>query len=609
MKAALARIARVPERLGVRLAMLLSVALLPVGLIAVLQSISLMSEARARSEAALMGETLMIVQTELRLIQRAQGMAAAIAGSLPPAGPDAAPPAGCAPALERLQGQFTDYALVAVIAADGGVICASTGAPLTLAGSTVLEALMETPDPRLVLDPTGTLTPGAAPRSAIVISHPVTDPAPATGAEGETLAIVAVVLPHDALRGGDGFTALRRAPPLPEGHEAAILTFNAEGELLTSSLGLEGAQRFLPRDRALRALAGTEPLAFSAVSIAGGERVYSVVPLIEDELYALGTWPGEGHRIRALEALPAAVFPGLMWGASLIVAWLAAGRLVTRHIRKLRSSITAFAGGDRAVGELDVSGAPLEIRQLSDAFLRMTATLLHDEAELENAVHQKEVLLREVHHRVKNNLQLIASILNMQMRQARTPEAKGLMKGVRDRVLSLATIHRGLYQTTGLTDISADELLSDILRQLVSMATGPGRRLQIEQDLDPIRLTPDQAVPLSLFLTEALTNVMKYAGHDGPELPSLSVRLKRQADDKAILSLRNSIGARPPAAGGVEHGTGLGTQLLDAFAQQIGGHLTRTETPDSFELSLRFALSALTEAEARNAPAEPDHDA
>ena len=236
----------------------------------------------------------------------------------------------------------------------------------------------------------------------------------------------------------------------------------------------------------------------------------------------------------------------------------------------------------------------------------MTDTILHDEAELENAVHQKEVLLREVHHRVKNNLQLIASILNMQIRQARSPEAKGLMTGVRDRVMSLATIHRGLYQTSGLTDISADELLSDILRQLTHMATGPGRPIEIEQDFDPVRLTPDQAVPLSLFLTEALTNAIKYAGNDGDGPPHLSVSLKRMEEDAALLCVVNSTGTRPDNDTEIESGTGLGVQLLDAFAQQIGGQVSREEKDGRFALAMGFKLTPLTEAEARNAPEETD---
>ena len=125
-----------------------------------------------------------------------------------------------------------------------------------------------------------------------------------------------------------------------------------------------------------------------------------------------------------------------------------------------------------------MTGAPGELVELADAYGMMVDTILQDEAEMEDMVHQKEVLLREVHHRVKNNLQLIASIMNMQMRQARTLEARDLMKSLHDRVMSLATVHRGLYQTSGLTDVRANELMDDILRQLVRMAAAPAVSLR-----------------------------------------------------------------------------------------------------------------------------------
>ncbi len=608
MTTPLLRLRRLPARLGVRLALLLSMALLPVGLIAVLQSVSLLKEARARSEAALMGETLMIAQTELRMIQRAQGMAAAIAGEvweIPDDLPDLAggesPLDRCARILPMVQAQLAPEADAVIIGADGRVICPPSVTIADLDGTALFEKLMTRGEPDVLLDSAGLLGTG----SAIVVSHPITRPSERVDLPDTVLAVVSIALPHVALNGNAGFPRENMPLPLPERQGAAILTFNGEGEVLSSSQGMDGAEGLLPRNRALKALVGTRPLAFTGRSNQGLERVYSVVPLIEENLYALGTWPGEGNRIQALDALPAAMFPALMWTASLIVGWLAAGQLVTRHVYRLRGAITAFAGGDRAVRPIDVSGAPLELRQLSDAFMQMTHTVLHDEAELEDAVHQKEVLLREVHHRVKNNLQLIASILNMQIRQARSPEAKWLMKGVRDRVMSLATIHRGLYQTSGLTDIRADELLTDILRQLVNMATGPGRRMTIEQEFEPVRLTPDQAVPLSLFLTEALTNAMKYAGHDGDGLPYLSVRLKAVSDSRAVLSIVNSIGATPAAGnalpGDIDEPTGLGSQLLDAFAQQIGGELRRDEGEGRYVLEMEFTLAALSEAEARNA--------
>ncbi len=604
---------RAPDRLGVRLAVLLSVALLPVGLIAVLQSGSLLREAEARSEAALMGETLMIVQTELQVLQRAQGMAAALSeqlarrareGEAPSADGSARPDLTrlsdvCERGVQMLNAQLTAQAEIFIVDANGALVCASPLERAGLVGTNLIDRLLQPTEPYVHLDDEGRFGDG----SAILVANPVRSRV-TNGEEPEILGVVTLVLPHTALD-EIAESSLQRMPlSVGDNPNSALMTYNADGQLLTSTIPMEQAELLLPQHRALQALTGSGPLAFSAESQTGSFRVYSVVPLIDDTLYALGTWPGEGNKIGIFNALPAAIFPALMWGASLLVAWLAASQMVTRHIYSLRRAIGAFAGGDRAVPPLDVANAPLEIRELSESFVSMTSTILHDEAELENVIHQKEVLLREVHHRVKNNLQLIASILNMQVRQARSAEAKILMTGVRDRVMSLATIHHGLYQTSGLTDISADELLSDILRQITKMATGPGRRLNVEEDFDPIRLTPDQAVPLSLFLTEALTNAIKYAAPDGDKPPLLSVSLKRMEENTALLCVVNSTGPLPETEADLPKGTGLGLQLLDAFAQQIGGTLTREETDNRFALALGFDLSALTEAEARNVPDE-----
>src|SRR5690606_6386022 len=113
-------------------------------------------------------------------------------------------------------------------------------------------------------------------------------------------------------------------------------------------------------------------------------------------------------------------------------------------------------------------------------------------------------------------------------RRLHSPEARVLMKSLQDRVMSLATIHRGLYQTSGLADVRADELLTDIVRQIFKMSSGPGRSFDVSTKFDDLNLTPDQAVPLSLLLTEALTNAIKYAGSDNGGLPTIHISLRRE---------------------------------------------------------------------------------
>ena len=200
-----------------------------------------------------------------------------------------------------------------------------------------------------------------------------------------------------------------------------------------------------------------------------------MVPIVPGRLYAMGSWPRAMAELDLGSSLSPLILPVAMWVASLFVAWFATNRLVVRHIAALRQSMGLFASGSRTVVKPGTESAPVEIREVSDAYLQMTETILRDEAELEDMIHQKEVLLREVHHRVKNNLQLIASIMNLQMRTAKSPEARRLVRGLQERVMSLATVHKELYQTSGLATIHADELLSEIVQQIVRLSTAPGR--------------------------------------------------------------------------------------------------------------------------------------
>jgi two-component sensor histidine kinase len=416
---------------------------------------------------------------------------------------------------------------------------------------------------------------------------------PVAAEEGGHLGYIGMALPHAAL-GGQAPSSTGVPAEVPD-----FVTLNDKGVVLTASVGLDAVGEVLPAGMNLRERMGEEHVGFTARTAQGQERFYAMVPLIPGQLFALGSVPARN----ALILGPVSVFTpfmlvALMLAGSLVVAWFAAERLVTRYIRRLGRAIRAFASGSRVVGDLDMDRAPAEIREVGQAFLRMTDTILHDEAELEDTVHQREVLLREVHHRVKNNLQLIASIMNMQMRRAKSPETKALMKGLQERVMSLATVHKELYQTSGLTDVRADELLGDLVRQIVGMASAPGRTFGIETNFAPIPLAPDQAVPLSLLLTEGLTNAIKYAAPEpGTTSPRIALRFARSGEGRVELVIANSAPVTGPAS---SEGTGLGSQLVNAFASQLGGEVRSGVSDGLFTLRLEFALSSLHGAEQRH---------
>jgi two-component sensor histidine kinase len=601
-------------RLGFRLSSLLAVALMPLGLVGLFQANAWDTAARDQAADALTGETLRAAAPAVGLIREAQGAGLALARAVPSLLGDEA---ACDALMTAVLDAAPQYSVAAYVPASGRMTCAANGAAFDYADTPLFRQMLAEGFPAKIY------VQARGPVSGVSV---VLSTSPVRGPDGAPLGYVGLALPHAALTraaqtpttgpearpdpgAGPGADPGADAGTEPAGDAAGVVdfvTFNADGAVLTSSLGFGQEAAVLPAGLDLATLVEGGPDSFEGTTAAGEARVYAVAPVVDGALYALGTTPA-----RATFALGGAVsatpflLAALMWAGSLLVAWLAAERLVTRYIRRLSRAIGAFAGGSRVVGDLDMARAPAEIREVGHAFLRMTDTILHDEAELEDTVHQKEVLLREVHHRVKNNLQLIASIMNMQMRRTRSPETRALMAGLQERVMSLATVHKELYQTTGLADVRADELLGDIVRQIVAMASGPGRRFQVETAFAPIRLTPDQAVPLSLLLTEGLTNALKYAAAGpGEAAPRLVAALAEPRPGRAELTIRNSNGAAFPKAGPPEgDGSGLGGQLIAAFASQLGATVETGPEGGDYALRMSFDLVPLEGAEERRAMA------
>nr|WP_255571869.1 sensor histidine kinase [Celeribacter sp. PS-C1] len=240
-------------------------------------------------------------------------------------------------------------------------------------------------------------------------------------------------------------------------------------------------------------------------------------------------------------------------------------------------------------------GLPRELREIERAWHDLAETVIRDEAELEDTIHDKSVLLKEVHHRVKNNLQLIASIVNMKVRKAKTPEARFALKEVQGRVMSIATVHRSLYETTTEGRVRADQLLRSTVGKLVDAGVGNEVKLENTQTYEPITLYPDQAVPLSLLATEATTNALKYVGRPADALPCVDVSLTRLEPEIARLSVSNSKGTPllPPEQ---VSGTGLGTSLIQAFAQQLGGQLKVEDEEGRYSVVVDFPIASFDEA-------------
>ncbi|MGR3755783.1 MAG: sensor histidine kinase [Tranquillimonas sp.] len=555
------------DRLDFRLVLMLGVALLPIGLIAVAQTYRLINEANARIEAALLGDTMDAAAGEREIIvgtlasaRNVALVAEAIIGD----------PAACSRLLTRLVQRNDALSFAGIVSLEGIVTCGSADVGADRSQSQGYQDFM-----RNMVESVTAVGRGAAEHSVIVIREPLS--------RGDTMiGYLAMTLPHAALSLAP--EQISRSAPQD------IITFNTDGEILTSQRDLMNVEMRLPQNRALAALKLNEPVLFRDVDRNGEEHVYTVAPLLRNRVYVLAIWSPARIGTAVLDAGTAVVFPLLMWIASLSVAYFAVHSLVIRHIRSLRHRIRVFSSTRRLLPEPKLDDMPAELREVTEAFLSMADRIIRDEADLENNLHEKDVLLREVHHRVKNNLQLIASITNMQIRKSKDPETKFILRRLQDRVMGLAAIHRALYQATALSKVRADHLLDGIGKQLAISSNSSAAGIRTEIETEPVTLYPDQAVPLALLLTEAATNAMKYIGKPVEGPPWIRIAMCNEENGTVTLTVANSLGT-PLVDEGSRPSTGLGSQLMAAFTLQLGADFDAQMTDTSYRVTANFRPS------------------
>ena len=416
----------------------------------------------------------------------------------------------------------------------------------------------------------------------------------ASAVSGEPVLILSVPVPGvgDAVSSYLAMSIPRERIGGPQVGEARLqprqlITYNHEGQLLTSrgeGSGDAEIRGLLPEGYDLAGESTTRARVFQRASVAGPEQVYTVVPLVPDVAYAMAVWSPEqaGQGINTLRESPL-LFPLLMWITSLAVAYWAIHRLVIGRVVALGAQMRRF-GQDRSLPEGPPDpDAPMELRQIDVAFRQMAASILQDEARMENAFRERGVLLREVHHRVKNNLQLISSIISMQVRRLPDQKVRALLKRLQDRVLTLASIYRSLYTSPDMSDVNAAPVLRSILEQELRAAEG---RVQATLDIEDMVLDPDKLVPLAFLASEAVSNaVSRAASHEGR--PSLSVTFHRDGD-QARLDIANSLAGLPV---GDDPSRGLGQHLMHAFAAQVGGPLEVEASDRLYRLTIAFPIA------------------
>ncbi|MEL6518076.1 MAG: histidine kinase dimerization/phosphoacceptor domain -containing protein [Pseudomonadota bacterium] len=552
--------------LTVRLAVMLTLALLPIGLIAVFQSLQSIDRAQSSYRASLSGQTFQAALPEGEAIVGAFNLARGLAHAMPSLleTPDA-----CAAAMRRAAEGNPRVTFIGFVDTAMRTDCNSVGRTLDFSDNPQTERAFAAGEPDVSFIASGS----ESQTSVIAVSEPVRTDA------GDLLGFIALSVPS---------TPLEEARAQAQVDDAVTLvTFNGAGEILTSDLPRDDIGSVLPNGMVLADFVGGEQRVFTDENQEGQQRDFALVPILPGKAYALGSWatPSTGGIMGGAFVATSVLFPILMWAASVVVSILALRRLVMEPVRVLRMRMRSFADGRRVSNSQSMAVAPREFQEISETFEKMAYQIAHDEADLEDRVHERDILLREVHHRVKNNLQLMSSIINMQIRQSEGSEAEDALRRIQGRLASLAKFHQDLYETSSLSRLRADQLLEDLGRQMVSMSADPMRQVDLRFDFDEVVLVPDQASPLAMLVTEALTNALKYAGADAGEETYIVLSLKSRDDGAgAVFMLENSLASDAPP----DVNAGLGTKLITAFASQLGAYAERERESNRYILRVDF---------------------
>lgn len=208
------------------------------------------------------------------------------------------------------------------------------------------------------------------------------------------------------------------------------------------------------------------------------------------------------------------------------------------------------------------------------------------EAQLEQSIKEKEVLLKEVHHRVKNNMQVISSILNLQSSYISDDAALKIIRESQDRIKSMSFVHESLYQSNTLSEVNFAEYIQNITRNLYHSYAKPGGVIKLEFELDNIYLNLDTSIPCGLMINEIVSNSLKYA-FVGRETGKIFITFKRLNDGCLELVIGDD-GVGLPEDFVIETADSLGLQLVTTLATQVSGNLDIDKSGGTkFTLSFR----------------------
>jgi len=294
----------------------------------------------------------------------------------------------------------------------------------------------------------------------------------------------------------------------------------------------------------------------------------------------------KGYELGAVDYLVKPFVPAILCAKVAVFAELFRAQL------KLQAEIAERLRAEEQVRALNtglearVAERTQELRAANDQLQREIAERQKAEEAIRASLQEKEVLLKEIHHRVKNNLQVISSILHLQGRKIDDPRYKHIFGECQDRVRTMALVHEKLYRSPSLSAIDLAEEVRDLVSMLASSHAPPNVRLEVQAEsaISDIHT----AVPVGLLINEMVSNALKHAFPDGRR-GRVNVTLRRLEPERLLLSVRDD-GAGLPESFDWDSANSLGLTTIQALARQIRAKV-EVRRQGGAEFSLTFPAS------------------
>ncbi len=359
-------------------------------------------------------------------------------------------------------------------------------------------------------------------------------------------------------------------PALPSGSQAALT--DAEGRILVSTDPSAFAVDGEETADWTRNTRQDEAALFEARDARGRKHVFAGTALAGRDLFVLLAAPAPGLLSWArLNPIGAFLLPLAAWLIAFLAVMLLSERIVIRWLVYLERVAAIYARGRFSVRPVQAEHAPAEIRVLARTLGSLGDTITRRDKALLDSLDEKDALMREIHHRVKNNLQIISSLLSMQQRAVADPAARAALGVTPQRITALALIYRTLYQSEDIREADSRTFLTELVGQLIAGEAMRGPLVTSSVEADAIIIDPDRLAPVALWLVEAVSNAQKhaFAGRGG----DLQVRF-RVMGETSVLEVQDD------GPGMADRDTaGVGRTLMSAFAKQLRGQAEMVEAP------------------------------